>query len=384
MPILQRIAPEHLAESWDHVGLHVGDVEQRVRRALLCIDLTEAVAAEAVRRKADLVVAYHPPIFAPLNALTEADAKQRIVRRLICGKVAAYSPHTALDAAAGGVNDWLCEAVLPGVVEAVTATDKSAIAKGGSIRAIRPSETREAERPYKLVTFVPPDHLDKLRHALSEAGAGRIGDYTECSFTLEGEGTFRGGESTNPAVGQRGRLERVKERRIEMIVPAGELSKVVATLMKTHPYEEPAFDLIRLAIAPSQGGEGVGQGRVVTLDKPITLTSFITRMKKHLGVQHLEVAAPSPARKLRTIAFCAGAGGSMLPDAGDVDAFFTGEMRHHDVLGASAGGTAIVLAGHTQTERPYLKTYRELLRRNGGKGIDWQISRADQPPSKIR
>lgn len=384
LPILNRIAPEHLAEDWDRVGLHLGEVDQPVRRGLLCIDLTESVAEEAVRQKADVVVAYHPPIFKPLAALTDADTKGRTLRRLVRAGVAVYSPHTALDAAAGGVNDWLCESVLPGVVEAVTAAEKGALAHGGAIRAIRPIAPREEQRPYKLVTFVPPDQLDALRSALSAAGAGHIGDYSDCSFTIEGEGTFRGGASTNPAVGERGRLERVTERRIEMIVPADHLAGVVATLMKAHPYEEPAFDLIRLALPPSQGGEGVGQGRVVTLDKPITLTSLVDKLKAHLGLDLLEVAAPKPARKLRSIGFCAGAGGSLLGETGDVDAFFTGEMRHHDVLGAVSNGMAIVLAGHTQTERPYLKLYRDRLRAAGAKAIDWRISRADRPPSIIR
>ncbi|HEX7008548.1 MAG TPA: Nif3-like dinuclear metal center hexameric protein [Phycisphaeraceae bacterium] len=385
LAILRRLAPESLAEPWDRVGLQVGSEDQPVRRAMLCIDLTEPVLAEALRQRADLVVAYHPPIFKPLAALTDADFKQRIIRQAIQAGVAIYSPHTALDAAAGGINDWLCESVLPGVVEAVSSAEKGALAKGGAVRAIRPIAPAEGRRPYKLVTFVPPSHLDTVRSALCQAGAGRIGDYTDCSFSVEGEGTFRGGQTTQPTIGQRGRLERVTERRLETIVPAQRLAEVVAALMKAHPYEEPAFDLIRLALPPSQGGEGVGQGRVVTLDRPISLQALIQRLKAHLGVPRLEVAHADKSRPIKKIGFCAGAGGSLLGEAGPLDAYVTGEMRHHEVLEAAARGTVIVLAGHTQTERPYLPLYRKRIEaQGGGRGVRWAISRRDRPPSSLR
>lgn len=393
--VLRALAPEHLAEPWDKVGLQVGDAHWPLTpraggkrgnarpRAMLCIDLTEPVMAEAVEAGVALIVAYHPPIFDPLPRLTGDDWKGRIVMRAIEQRIAIYSPHTALDSAAGGVNDWLCETVLPGVMAAVSAdAEKGATAKGGTIRPIRPSSPGKKERPYKLVTFVPPKHLEPLREALFHAGAGSIGAYDQCSFSLEGEGTFRGGEGTNPTIGVPGKLERVNERRLETIVPAGRLAEVVAALMKAHPYEEPAFDLIRLDLPPSSGGEGVGQGRVVTLEKPIALATLIARLKNHLGVERLDVAAPPGLRRIRTIGVCAGAGGSLLEEAGPVDAFITGELRHHQVLAGVSRGQAIVLAGHTQTERPYLPVYRERLRRRLGTGVEWLISRQDRPPAR--
>lgn len=384
LTVLRTLAPEHLAESWDRVGLQVGSGDPDVGKAMLCIDLTEPVLDEAIRKGVQLVVAYHPPIFQPLEALTDQQTKQRIILRAAQAGIAIYSPHTALDAAAGGVNDWLCESVLPGVVEAVSAgAPKGSLAAGGSVRAIRPTTLKEPAQPYKLVTFVPPGDLEQLLSALYAAGAGQIGAYSECSFSVEGEGTFRGGAATNPTIGKPGKLERTIERRVETIVPAQRLSEVVAALMKAHPYEEPAFDLIRLALPISQGGEGVGQGRVVTLDKAMPMGEVVDRLKDHLGVQLLEVAAPSMRKRVRSIGFCAGAGGSLREEAGPVDVFFTGEMRHHDVLAASAAGQAIVLAGHTQTERPYLKVYRKRIIAGGASGVDWAISKADRPPSAI-
>jgi len=395
---LRQLAPEHLAETWDKVGLQVGDSQWNLRsirnkkslsqpRILLCIDLSEAVMAEAIELGVSMIVAYHPPIFDPLPRLVATDWKQRTIIDAIAYQIAIYSPHTALDSAAGGINDWLCEAVLPGIVDAVSSTNKSAKAKGGAIRAIRPSNPIKKERPYKLVTFIPAAQFDQVRAALFAAGAGSIGAYDQCSFSMEGEGTFRGDETTNPTIGQPGRLEKVIERRIETIVPAGKIASVVAALMDAHPYEEPAFDLIRLDLPPSSGGEGVGQGRLVTLDKPITLAQLTTRMKKHLKLKTLEVAAPvaSPgnAMKLRTIGFCAGAGGSLLDEVGEADAFVTGEMRHHAVLAATASGKAILLAGHTQTERPYLPIYRDRIKALLGDSVELLVSERDVAPSQM-
>lgn len=384
--VLRNLAPEGLAEPWDKVGLQLGDPAWDVSRALLCIDLTEAVLREAIEYGAQLIVAYHPPIFEPIARITSDTWKGRIVLECARRGIAIYSPHTALDAAAAGVNDWLAECVLPGVMHAVGPdATKGQIARGGAIRPIRPSASGSDARPYKLVTFVPGEHLDRVRQELSNAGAGHIGDYSECAFVVDGEGMFRGGESTNPVVGKRGQLERVAEKRIEMIFPPGRLGEVVAALMKAHPYEEPAFDLTRLELPPSSGGEGVGQGRVVTLEEGMEAEELVERVRRHLGAAWLEVAKPQAAegRPVARVAFCAGAGGSLLKEAGRVDAFVTGEMRHHDVLEAVARGTTVILAGHTGTERPYLPVYRERLVAQGGEAVAWRVSEADRAPGVV-
>ncbi len=366
LDILRRLAPEPLAEPWDRVGLQVGDPDWAVSRAMLCIDLTQSVLQEAVEAGVSLVVAYHPPIFAPLPAVTALDAKQRLILQAAQHRVAVYSPHTALDAAQGGVNDWLCEGVGQGQAQ--------------PIRVAPP----QAPQQYKLVTFVPHQQADALRIALAQAGAGVIGDYTHCSFGVAGGGTFLGGDTTNPTVGQRGRLECVDELRIEMVCPADRLDAVVAGLRQAHPYEEPAFDLYPLAPPPPLPQDQVGQGRVVALDRSVTPTTLINRIKAHLGVKLLEVAVPAGLKTITRAGLCAGAGGSLLKEAGAIQAFVTGEMRHHDVLTAMAGGVMVLLAGHTQTERPYLKTYRSRILDLGGDGVEWIVSKADRPPSRLR
>lgn len=372
LEILRRLAPERLAEPWDKIGLMVGDPAWNIRRALLCIDLTEAVLDEAIKQRASLIVAYHPPIFSALTALTTLDVKQRIILRAAQRRIAVYSPHTALDAVEDGVNDWLC------------------IGMGkGHRRPIKPVIPKEDTKPYKLVVFVPDDDADRLRSALSDAGAGVIGDYTQCSFGVQGHGTFQGGASTNPQVGQRGRFETVSELRMEMVCPRDCLAQAVAALYRVHPYEEPAFDLYRLELPPTEGlrhssvDSRQGQGRVVTLAKPVAPSTLIRRVKSHLEIKQLRVAVPEGLKKIQCVGLCAGAGGSLLEEAGRVDAFLTGEMRHHDILAAKARGVMILLTGHTQTERPYLPVYRQRILKAGGDGIDWLISSADQPPLRV-
>lgn len=372
--LLQSLAPESLAESWDKVGLHVGDVDRDASKALLCIDLTEPVLDEAIESKANLILAYHPPIFAPLTAVTTGDTKQRIIMRAVEAGIAIYSPHTALDAAVGGTTEYLAE-----------------IIGEGSMRPIHPSKPGSGGS-YKIVVFVPSENADALRDALAKAGASVIGDYTRCSFASPGQGTFVGGDSTNPTIGQSGQVERVDELRLETVCPANRLAVAMAALRNAHPYEEPAVDIYKLAADPTDPNAAparTGAGRVLTLDKPLTIGDVVHRVKRGLLIESLEVARAANQREIRTIGLCPGAGGSMLADAGPIDAYLTGEMRHHDVLAAVDRGTAILLAGHTQTERPYLLRYAKRLAAAAiddasGADVEWVISKADQPPSTIR
>jgi len=354
---LRRLSPEHLAESWDRVGLHLGEPGWTVKRALLAIDLTEAVLAEARRRRCRLVVAYHPPIFKPLERLTGSSWKERVILEAARHRIAIYSPHTALDAAEGGMNDWLAAGLGEGRCQPIVPTPRA-----GEL---------------KLVVFVPREEADRLRARLAESGAGRIGDYEQCSYNLEGTGTFLGGEGANPAVGERGRLERVAETRIEMVVPRACQAQVVACLRRHHPYEEPAFDLY--PVEPDPAPLPTGAGRVLELKRPIALDTALKRIARRLGRRTLKVARPESKRRIRRIGLSPGAGGSLLEAAGDVDLFFTGEMRHHDVLDARERGIAVALAGHTATERPYLPHYAKRLAEICDP-VAWEVSEQDVLP----
>ena len=359
--VLNELANEALAEPWDRVGLALGDPAWALTRAMLCIDLTEPVLAEAIAKGVNLIVAYHPPIFTPLAAVTAGDPKQRIILESACHRIALYSPHTALDAAKYGVNDWLAAGM-----------------GKGQVRMIQ-SRTAD-DTQYKIVTFVPHQAADRVRRMMSQAGAGRIGEYALCSYNLEGFGTFKGGPATHPTVGRPGRLKRAAELRIEMVCPHSKLNDVAGALVKVHPYEEPAYDVYPLKLINHD--ETVGQGRIVQLDKAVTPAVLIGRIKKLLGVSHVEVAQPTPARRsIGRVGLCPGAGGSLLENTNNLDAFVTGEMRHHDILAATMNGLLVILAGHTQTERPYLPVYRKRIMQTAAASVQWIISRTDRPVS---
>lgn len=366
---LEAIAPTRYTEDWDNVGLLVEPTKpKRINRALLTIDLTEAVVAEAIDKKAELIVSYHPPIFDPLKRITASHWKQRIVAQAIEKRIAVYAPHTALDAAPGGVNDWLADGL-----------------GARSVFAIEPYSELPEGQQLKLVVFVPAKNVDDLRKALSATCcAGMIGAYEQCSFSLSGTGTFKGDGSTNPAVGKKDRLETVDEVRLEMVCSSWPyaLQEIERTIRETHPYEEPAWDLYPLA---PKAMEQVGQGRDVALAAPVTLNTLVGRIKKHLGLKKLRLAAAEPHRKGKRIdhvLLCAGAGGSVLSGR-PADVYLTGEMRHHDVLEANARGISVVLCDHTNTERGYLPTYRGKIRKTLGGKIDVIVSRRDREPLEI-
>ena len=226
--VLDEIAPPALAQSWDNVGLLVGDRDAPCRSMLCCIDLTPSVLDEAIASRCDLILAYHPPLFQPITRLlADSAGTDAIVHRAIAAGIAIYSPHTALDAAAGGAND-----VLAGLC---------------GLRDIEPFEYVDSGEPRcKLVTFVPPAQLEQIALDLFAAGAGRIGDYEQCSYRLIGEGTFFGTEQTNPRLGKRGRLEKVTETRLEMVIPRTCVAAAVRALHDNHSYEEPAYDFVKI------------------------------------------------------------------------------------------------------------------------------------------
>ena len=353
---LEEIAPARFAETWDNVGLLVGDPAQDVSRTMLCIDYSPPVAREAADERCDLVIAYHPPLFHAVKRITAPSVIFDALRR----GMAIYSPHTALDVADGGTNDMLADVL--------------GLNDRAPLRLTEPKPTQ-----YKLVTFVPAEHVENVAAALFDAGAGRIGDYTQCSFRSAGTGTFFGEEGTNPAVGQSGKLERAEEIRLETVIPIARLSDIVAALRRSHPYEEPAFDLIQLAAAP----EKVGQGRIGSLPN-VERADLFARLKKELELSHLLIAGPQRGPVVRA-ACCAGSCGEFLGDAlrGKAELFLTGEVRHHDALAAAASGMTVVCTLHSNSERAVLKRLKARLEEKLP-GLALQTSRQDRDPFEVR
>jgi len=354
LPILNEISPLHLAQEWDNVGLIAGNIHSEVRRILLTIDLTHAVFQEALAIETNLIIAYHPPVFDAIKRLNS----DSLIYQSIAKGISLYSPHTALDVAPGGTND-----VLAGVL---------------GLSNSRPLQLNPADPwHYKLVVFVPGDRVNQLSEALFTAGAGWIGNYSHCSFRAEGTGTFLGQAGTNPTIGKPGLLEHTPEVRLETIVPREKLSAVVAALRKTHPYEEPAFDIIQLTQEPLN----LGIGRIGTV-KPIARKTLIGRIKKTLGLKSLLIAGPVTGQ-VRTVACCAGACGNLLNMAlaQKADLLLTGEVRHHDALKAAAAGMTVVSTLHSNSERIALTDYAARLHK--ATGLDIRISSADKDPFVI-
>ncbi len=365
---MERIAPVQLAEDWDNVGLLMGSREWTLAGpVLLTIDLTEAVAAEAARLKCGAVVAYHPPIFEAMKHITCDSEAGRVALKLLGAGIAVYSPHTALDAAPGGMTDWLAEGLL-GPKDA---------GGGGDRRALRSHASLPQTQELKVVTFVPKEKVDDLRKTMATAGAGIIGNYEVCSFSASGHGTFFGGEGSTPSSGQAGQLQTVHEERLEMVCARRALALVLETLRRFHPYEEPAIDVYELVAQP---GRGAGAGRRITLDHVATLDELAARLKAHLGVSSVQIG-PTNNEPIKRIGVCPGAGGSLLPLAihAGCQLFVTGEMKHHEIRAATANGMSVMLAGHTQTERPYLKLLAPRLSKELG-GAQVQVSVEDHEP----
>ncbi len=357
LAVLDQIAPLGRAEEWDNVGLLAGSPEWPVCHALLAIDLTDAVANEALRKRVDALVLYHPPIFKGIKSVTpDAATPTTRLADLIRAGVSIFAVHTALDVADGGTNDVLLDAFAP-------------------VERYPLEPVIDAGQQYKLVVFVPPTEVGALREALSAAGAGVIGHYHECSYELRGRGTFCGDETTNPTVGRKQRLEHVEETRLEMVVPHGRLGGVVRALYAEHSYEEPAFDLYPLQ---SLAGRGlVGLGRVGRLARPATGRALLRNLD---GVVDLSCATVVGDLRRRFTSVTAAAGAFGVRRFRDADSLvLTGEFKHHDALELLKRNVTAVCIGHAASERPALGRLRDQLRRRL-RGLRVELARSDCGP----
>jgi dinuclear metal center YbgI/SA1388 family protein len=349
---METIAPSRFAASWDNVGLLVGDPASPLKSVLLTIDCTIPVLNEARGGKASAVVSYHPPIFAAQKRFLAGSVAHDAAR----AGIAIHSPHTALDVAIGGTNDVLADAI--------------AMTSRVPLRPLEP-----ADATVKLVTFVPAEHLAAVSRAVFDAGAGKIGNYSSCGFRTPGTGTFFGREGTKPAAGAAGKLEECAELRFETVVPLARIGEVVGALRAAHPYEEPAFDLVRLAAPRSV--EGMGRvGRI----ESAPVSAVVEAIKRGLALEQVLVAGLVD-RDVSRVAVCAGSGGDLVDDAvaAGAELLLTGELRHHDVLRAIAGGLTVVCTLHSASERAALVALERRLAAEL-RGVTVSCSRVDREP----
>ncbi len=338
--ILERLAPPRLAYSWDRAGLALGEPDAVVSRVLVALTVTREVLRAAQRAHVQLIVSHHPLIWEPFRSLRGDDPHAKLCLDLAAAGIACYSCHTNLDLAPGGVNDVLAEQL--GLVN------------------VKPMLAVEHASQAKLVTFVPESHLAAVREAVCSAGAGAIGEYTHCSFSAPGVGTFLPSTEAKPFTGRKHTVNEEPERRFEVLVPTARLDGVLTALIAAHPYEEVAYDVIPL----SNRDSSIGLGRKGELKKTRTLRQFAAHVRAALGLSHVRIVG-DPSRKIRRVGLIGGAGGNLIATTPpDIDVIVTGDVDYHAALAALERGLTVVDAGHHGTEMPVVPALERYLNKN--------------------
>ncbi|PAV29045.1 Nif3-like dinuclear metal center hexameric protein [Virgibacillus profundi] len=321
--LMENWAPKNLAYDWDNVGLQVGTYNKQVKKVMITLDVLETVVDEAIDKGVDLIIAHHPLLFKPLKQVNIESVQGRIIHKLIQHNITVYASHTNLDTANGGVNDILCD--LLGI---------------GSSKVLVHTAT---EKLYKIAVFVPKSHMHNIREALSEGGAGHIGNYSHCTFQSEGQGTFKPLEGTNPYIGSQDELELVDEVKIETIVQEKKLSNVIRAMIKAHPYEEVAYDIFPL----QNKGEAFGIGRIGKLDSPMFMEEFCEHIKEVLDVPTVRFTG-NLTKKVDKVAILGGSGEKYIHTAKQqgADVYITGDMSFHMAQDAWQMGLSVIDPGH--------------------------------------
>lgn len=339
--LARRTRPDRAA-GWDPVGLQLGDPEASLDAVAVCHEVTEEVVAKALETRPDLVVTYHPLLFRPTHRLVAGASPAGRAFRLIAAGVALAVTHTDFDAAPGGTADAL-----------------AAELRLADVSAFGPVAGQEQ---VKVVTFAPDEVVDDLVAAMGQAGAGRIGNYDACSYRVAGQGSFAAGEGAAPVVGVPGAMNVEPETRVEMLAPRGSEEAVIAALVATHPYEEPAFDVYDV-----RSNQGL-IGRIGSWDGTLgELSDLVEERLRPSGLRVAGDAGLSPGK----VAAVPGSGGSFLGAArrAGAGALVTGDVDHHRAVAALDSGVAVVDPGHSATESPGM---RRLVDAVGGLGVEVQ------------
>lgn len=322
---LEKLAPLSYQEDYDNAGLLVGSPQTAVTGVLFSLDITEAIIEEAVRKGCNLIVAHHPIIFRGLKKLNGKNYIERTVIKAIKSDVALYATHTNLDHVVGGVSFKIAERL--GL---------------SNVRILAPKK----QLLTKLTFFSPVENTEAILAALFAAGAGKIGEYQECSFRTEGTGTFLPGESANPVIGKRGEREAVAEHRSEVMFPSHLESRVMSALKDVHPYEEVAYYLTKL----ENENQEVGAGAIGELAVPMESHDFLNHLKDAMQARVIRHTVPT-AKPIRRVAVCGGAGSFLLHHAmaAGADVFVTADYKYHEFFDAE-DKIMICDIGHYESE----------------------------------
>ncbi|WP_214073478.1 Nif3-like dinuclear metal center hexameric protein [Mucilaginibacter sp. dw_454] len=323
---LETIAPLAYQEDYDNAGLIVGHPDQEIHQVLISLDCVEAVVDEAIATNCQAIISHHPIVFKGLKKFNGKTYVERVVEKAIRHNIALYAIHTNLDSVLPGVNGRICETL--GLENLRILAPKHGILK-------------------KLITYVPTSHVDQVRNALFHAGAGNIGNYSECSFNADGTGTFKGNEDSDPYVGEPGVRHTERETRIETVYPANLESKILMALMLAHPYEEVAYDLYALTNQHQQ----IGAGMLGELDQHMDAEEFLYHLKEKMHAHVIRHTALT-GKQIKKVAVCGGSGGFLLKNAiaAGADIFITADYKYHEFFDAD-GKIIIADIGHFESEQ---------------------------------
>lgn len=334
---LELTAPLQLQEDYDNSGLITGDEDQIITNALVSLDCTEAIIEEAIQNNCNLIISHHPILFRGIKKLTGKNYVERTIIKAIQNNVAIYAIHTNLDnLLKNGVNSKIASKI--GLY---------------NTKILSPLKHQLA----KLTTYVPIEKATEVRSALFEAGAGRIGEYEECSFNAEGIGTFKGGPGTNPFVGKPGELHFESEVKIETIFPRFLKNRIIDSLLRSHPYEEVAYDIHLLENEWLETGAGI----IGNLQTELEMPEFLRFIKDHLGLTLIRHTSFN--RKIKRVAVCGGSGSFLLSNAinSGADAYITSDFKYHEFFDAE-GRLMICDVGHFESEQYTPELIIEIIR----------------------
>ncbi len=348
---LSRVFNLNKAAGWDPVGLQLGDPAAAAARIAVCHEVTPVVADKLVDEGVDFAVTYHPLLFRPTQALIAGSGPAGRAHRLVANGIALFVAHTAFDVLPGGTADSLAKAL------GISDVTEFGPAWGSDLS--------------KVVTFAPPHAAAAIIDAMAGAGAGVIGRYTHCSYRGDGTGTFFPQDSASPVAGSPGKLNHEAETRVEMLTSRSRLEAVVAALVRAHPYEEPAYDVIE-----TRANAGF-IGRRGRLDRRMPVAELAKRVGERLG----GVVRFTGDGSVGTVAVIPGSGGSLL-DHVDADVVVTGDVSHHQARDALARGLRVVDPGHAATERPGVQSLYAAVAEMVGSTID--LTDIDSDPWKER
>lgn len=336
--IIEGFAPKYYAEKWDNVGFQVGNMSSEVDKVMVTLDITDDVIDEAIEKNVDLIITHHPLIFSSLKSITDDTVIGRRIRKLIKHGINVYAAHTNLDMANGGLSDYLAEVL--------------------ELDNIKGLSSEYQEKYLKLSVFVPNENQEDVRSAMFKYGAGNIESYSECSFTSNGIGTFKPLDGSNPYIGTEDQRISVDEVKIDVIIRESDVFQVVDAMKKAHPYEVPAYDLIKLENVI----ESYSVAKYGTLQKQMTVDEFVEHVKAKLNLKHIKMTG-SREGKLYKVGLCNGAGADFIKAAkrAGCDIFVTGDVKYHEAQSASEMGLRVIDAGHYETENIYMDRLKDML-----------------------